>query len=220
MTRRRRIAFVTIGQSPRTDMVPEICADLPPIEVVERGALDGLDDAAIADLAPADGAPSLATRLADGREVVIDKARTEERLDRLLRDMDDPSLDAVVVLCTGTRVPPLTKTLLIEAQAVVDGLAEALAAGVRHLGVVVPLERQIAHISLGETPGRRVTGTHASPYGEDRFEAAAADLAEADLIVMHCMGYDEAMRRRVADRVKAPVLLSRRIVAGGIRQIL
>ena len=49
----RRVAFVTIGQSPRGDVVPDIlAATRTGLAVTERGALDGLDDAAIADLAP------------------------------------------------------------------------------------------------------------------------------------------------------------------------
>ncbi len=52
----KRVAFVTIGQSPRSDVVPDILAETrEPFDVTERGALDGLDDAAIADLAPRPG---------------------------------------------------------------------------------------------------------------------------------------------------------------------
>jgi protein AroM len=117
------MAFVTIGQSPRLDMVPEMYADLPRVDVIERGALDGLSEAEIAALAPVDGAKSLVTRLVDGREVVLDHARTEARLAAVLEELDGEDMDAVVVLCTGTEVPPLKNSLVIEAQAVVDSLA-------------------------------------------------------------------------------------------------
>src|SRR3954466_3493164 len=51
-----RVAFVTIGQSPRSDVVPDLLADTRMrFEVTERGALDGLEDAAIANLAPRAG---------------------------------------------------------------------------------------------------------------------------------------------------------------------
>ena len=40
---KKRIGIVTIGQSPRTDVVPEIQAHLGDhVEVLEHGALDGL----------------------------------------------------------------------------------------------------------------------------------------------------------------------------------
>jgi protein AroM len=219
MTARRRMAFVTIGQSPRLDMVPEMYADLPRVDVIERGALDGLSEAEIAALAPVDGAKSLVTRLVDGREVVLDHARTEARLAAVLEELDGEDMDAVVVLCTGTEVPPLKNSLVIEAQAVVDSLVAALARGVHRLGVIVPLERQVGHTRLPGVTAEIVT-SHASPYSGDRLAEAARELSGSDLIVMHCMGYSEAMRARVARHSRAPVLLSRRMVAGAIRQLL
>ena len=42
-TQPRKVGGITIGQSPRADMVPEILEILgPQVEVVEGGALDGL----------------------------------------------------------------------------------------------------------------------------------------------------------------------------------
>jgi hypothetical protein len=47
------VAFVTIGQSPRADVLPEVLAEARTrLNVTERGALGGLDHAAIADLVP------------------------------------------------------------------------------------------------------------------------------------------------------------------------
>jgi protein AroM len=65
-----------------------------------------------------------------------------------------------------------------------------------------------------------IATSHASPYSGDRFAEAARELSGSGLIVMHCMGYSEAMRARVAKHNRAPVLLSRRMVAGAIRQLL
>ena len=61
---------------------------------------------------------------------------------------------------------------------------------------------------------------HASPYSDGRFEEAARELAKTDLIVMHCIGYDEAMRRRVAAVSGGPVLLARRLVASAVAELI
>ena len=45
-------------------------------------------------------------------------------------------------------------------------------------------------------------------------------MSKTDLIVMHCMGYTEAMRRRVAAITGKPVLLARRVVADAVAQLL
>ena len=70
----KRVAFVTIGQTPRSDLVPEILARIgAPVEAVEFGALDGMGAAEIAAAAPRPGEASLATRLAGGGEAVVAK---------------------------------------------------------------------------------------------------------------------------------------------------
>jgi protein AroM len=221
MGRTSRLAFVTIGQSPRVDMVPEMLAEIGgAVEAREYGVLDNATEAEIAALHPDEGEASFASRLRDGCEAVLSKARIEERLSALLRSIDGHGHDAIVLLCTGTQVEPLSNTLLVEAQRIVDSTVEALAASCPKLGVMVPLARQVA-----EFPARHVfrgepTIVAASPYAGDAMAERAAALADRDLIVMHCMGYTEAMRREVRDAVDVPVLLSRRIVAGAVRQLL
>ncbi|TNC07209.1 AroM family protein [Methylobacterium terricola] len=221
MGRTYRLAFVTIGQSPRIDMVPEMLAEIgSAVEAREYGVLDDASDADIAALHPTDGEASFASRLRDGREAVLSKAGIEERLSGLLSEIDRHGHDAIVLLCTGTQVAPLANTLLIESQRIVDATVEALAASCPRLGVMVPLARQVAEFPARHVFAGAPTVVAASPYAGDAMAERAAALADRDLIVMHCMGYTEAMRREVRAAVAAPVLLSRRIVAGAVRQLL
>src|ERR1700727_2660357 len=70
------VGVVTIGQSPRTDVMPDIAGRLPPgTRVIERGALDHIGPAELASLAPACGEDLLVTRLRDGTEVTLAEAR-------------------------------------------------------------------------------------------------------------------------------------------------
>ena len=73
----KRIGAITIGQSPRVDVVPEMQQILgPDVEIVQAGVLDGLSPEEIAALAPAGngdseirrlrGSPVLVSRLRDG----------------------------------------------------------------------------------------------------------------------------------------------------------
>lgn len=216
-----RLGFATIGQSPRSDTVPAMVAELGmEVDVVEAGALDGLDDAQIAKLGVKPGEYSFATRLADGRQVILGKSAAEERLEAVLHRMDGQGLDLIVVLCAGTRLPSLEHTLLIEPQRIVDGMTAALAANVKTLGVVLPLEQQLAGFHLEGETDAEVRVTHASPYQGDRFAQAGKDLAGCDLVVMHCMGYNAAMRAKVAATCGAPTLLAPQIVAGALKQLL
>lgn len=221
MKARPRIGFATIGQAPRSDTVPAIVAELGmSVDVVEAGALDGLDDAAIAQLGARPGEYQFATRLADGRQVVVGKGAAEARLAAVLEHLDGQGLDMIVALCAGARLPTLQRTLLIEPQRIIDGLTGALAANVKSLGIVVPLQRQVALFHLEAEVTAKVCVTHASPYEGDRFAQAGAELAGCDLVVMHCVGYNALMQRTVAAASGAPTLTAPRILAGVIKQLL
>lgn len=218
-------AFVTIGQTPRLDMVPEmrdeILAGLPEgaLEITEFGVLDGKDNAALAALAARDGHPTFATRLNDGREIAVDVAAIEVELNRLLAGIDG-RFDLIVLLCTGTRIEPLAKSLVIEAQRIVDANFEAIGASAQRLGVLLPLQRQVKEFGQRHVFSRPVVLAAASPYADGDFEAAAEALAECDLVVMHCMGFSAAMAARMRGAVKAPILVSRRVVAAAVRQLI
>ncbi|SPA37361.1 conserved hypothetical protein [Cupriavidus taiwanensis] len=224
-----RVAFVTIGQSPRTDVVPQMMADLGlPAEVAEFGILDALGADEIAALAPAAGEYRFASRLRDGTQAVMGKPVAEAMLARLMTSLDDGRFDALVPLCTGTALPPML-TLVLEPQQVVDHLTVALAQGCKRLGIVLPLEAQVSGFHLIQPVPCELRVTHASPYTDiadiadsatGRFAQAGAALRGCDLVVMHCMGYTEAMRATVARHAGAPVLLSNRMVARLLGQVL
>ncbi|MCO6387378.1 AroM family protein [Aliihoeflea sp. 40Bstr573] len=225
MSRISRIAFVTIGQTPRSDIVPEMMAEIAAgLEVrpsyEEFGVLDGLEGADLDAFRARDGEHSFATRLASGEEIVSSKARTEERLNELLAEIDGKGFDIVVLLCTGTRIDPLQNTLVVEAQRIVDSTVEALAASCRNLGVILPLERQVAEFGQRHVFAGNPTVVSASPYSGAGMAAGAKGVAACDLVVMHCMGYTAAMLDEIRQAVDAPVLLSRRVVAGVVRQMI
>lgn len=218
---KKRVAFVTVGQSPREDILTEMLPLLGPgVEAIEIGALDDMSRDEIAQLAPEGDERRLCTRLRDGTEVVTTKAWTRDHLQRIMHDLDADGVDLIVLLCTGYFDGLESRTLMVEAQRVVDHMVSALAEGDRRVGVMVPLEaqtREFAQKGVGPTPARV---THASPYAENRLAEAAGELADSDFIVMHCMGYTEDMRRQVAAASGRPVLLARRVVADAVAQLL
>jgi len=215
----KRVALVTIGQSPRDDMVPEILAHIrAEPEYREFGALDGLDRDAIAAMAPKGDEERLVTRLKDASEVVVAKPAIQQRLETLLAGIDEAGFDLVVLLCTGHFQPFHVRTPLLEAQLVVDHFTLGLTYGIRRLGVLVPNEAQRAEFHGIE--GKEVATAHASPYSDRRFAEAACELETTDAIVMHCMGYDEPMRAELARATGRPVILSRRLVAAAVELML
>jgi protein AroM len=230
-----RAAFVTIGQSPREDILSEMrpwwttpgasTAASPSesalgLEVEELGILDGIERGEIERLAPTGDEDCLVSRLRDGTGVLLGAHWVEERVQEIVGTVDDRSFDFVVLLCTGWFPGLASKRLLLQPQSIVDHGIAALARGHSRLGVLLPHVNQTRSFRCETVDRGRLIATHASPYGGDRLADAAGELADADVIVMHCMGYTESQRREVLERTGKPVLLARRMVAAAIAQLL
>jgi protein AroM len=216
-----RAAFVTIGQTPRTDLVPEMAAQVGAgITITEFGVLDGASDEEIAGAAPGEEDDRLVTRLRDGSQVVARKDWIHDRLQRSLDRIAQSDFDLVVLLCTGHFPKLQTRGLFLEAQTIVDHAVLTFGSSASTIGVMVPVEEQIQEFHFQPSAGQRLSVSYASPYTGSRFVEAARELADSDLIVMHCIGYTEAMRQEVAAVSTGPVLLARRLVAGAVAQLV
>lgn len=218
----KRVAFVTIGQSPRPDMVPEILAETrTPIAASERGVLDGMDLPAVRALAPRGAEECLVSRMRDGTEVFLAKPAVEARLRDVFAELDGQGFDLIVLLCTGHFGRFRMATPFIEAQHAVDHFVQGVTYGIDRLGVLLPHRKQIE--DFHGIPGAEPEFGYASPYSAEsaaQLAEAGAALAGTGAIVMHCMGYSEAMRQAVMAHARRPVLLSRRMVAHAIDLML
>lgn len=215
-----KLAAVTVGQSPRDDILPEIREIIGgDIDITEVGVLDDLSAEDIAAMAPIGSEKRLCTRLRDGSEVVTSKAKTAIRLNTVLEQLGKANFDDIVLLCTGYFDDLHCSQPLIESQRLVDGYLTAMSFGNRKIGVIVPLAEQTDEPKQHADYESAAT-TYASPYSGDRLREAGQELADMDLIVMHCMGYTNAMRQTVMKASGRPVVLARNVIATGINQLI
>jgi protein AroM len=222
---RKRAAFITIGQSPRPDILDEMRPwwDGASLDIEEHGALDGLGREEIARAAPKESEERLVSRLHDGTEVLLEAGWAHHRVEDLVRGLGDSGIDVFVILCTGhfhglNELAP--RSIVVPAGPVVDHGLAAIAESAASIGVLLPNEGQKESFRCEPAGNRRFVLSHASPYSGDRWETAARELEESDLVVMHCMGYTEPMRRKLAQETGKPVLLARRMVAAAVAQLL
>jgi protein AroM len=221
----KKIGIVTIGQSPRPDVVKEMAPFFGEnVSVLERGALDGLTLEQVKELSPEEGMLPLATRMTDGTEVIIAKEKILPQIERLIQELNENKVSIILLLCVGAF--PLFKSacLVVYPQYIVDRCVESLINETHHLGIVVPVPEQedwvresYSHITS------RITVTDASPYGDlSRISQASKILKEADcdLIVMYCMGFTRELTKEVRAQTGKPVILSSSIVARTIGELL
>src|SRR5687768_11830966 len=97
-----KVGFITVGQAPRSDVVPDMAAMLgSDVEILEAGALDGLTREQIAALAPEGDDEILVTRLADGSSVFVGKTPIIPRVEARIAALEDRGAVLTVLLCTG-----------------------------------------------------------------------------------------------------------------------
>lgn len=213
-----KIGMITVGQSPRNDIAPAMSRIIGPgIEIIQKGALDGLSDTEIDELAPISAEIRLCTRLADGRQVVVVKEKILSLVQAKIDDLNQASVELIVFLCTGHFPRFESRCLIAEAQRIVDKCIEALVDDRYTLGIVVPLAEQLAQArqSLSHITSK-IHVVSASPYGSlETVQQAAAELYrnQVDLVVLHCMGFSSDHRQVMREVTQKPVLVANSIVA-------
>ena len=221
---KRKIGAITIGQSPRTDVVPEMVEILgPDVELVEGGALDGVSADQVAELAPRDGDYVLVTRLRDGSSVQVAEHRILPRMQGQVDRLVAAGAEAVALLCTGEFPTFESSRLVVEPQVVLHHFVAAIARG-RRLGVVVPASEQVAQETLRwQGVAGQVRVEAGSPYADiAELERAVENLKgwRADLIVLDCIGFTGAMKARAAAIAGVPVVLPRTVLARTLAELL
>ncbi len=215
------LGLVTIGQSPRDDVVRSMFGESVTGQILEAGALDFLDHHEIGSLTPSADDQPLVTRLRDGREVVIGKKRVMPYLQQAVYRLEDEGCGTICVLCTGGFPPLGRESLLIYPDRLLINIVDALLP-VGTLGVLMPHAGQHDTMVAKWTTASRSTVTAvASPYSEADTVASEVGRLVADgaqAIVLDCMGFD---RRMLADARRAtttPVILANGIVGAVLRE--
>jgi protein AroM len=221
-----RVGLITVGQAPRSDVVPDMVEILgTDIDVVQAGALDGLSRERIAMLAPEGDDEILVTRMADGSAVFVGKTKMIPLVEARIAALEAKGTVLNVLLCTG-EFPRLRATRpLLEPQPLLLGLLRAMTFPGR-LGVLTPSERHVPQTAeRWRRSGFDAVVAPLSPYEED--DAAAVRRATdtlraggAGLVVMDCIGFRRKTRDEVAHLVGAPALVANLLVARVAAELL
>jgi protein AroM len=214
----KKIGIITIGQSPRMDVVPEMTPFFGGhVEVLEVGAMDGLTLAQARAYRPEAGMTHLASRMRDGTEILIAKEKILTRIERAVNDLNQQNVSLILLFCVGVFPKFPSRCLIVEPQRIVDHCVKSLISEDDHLGILIPITEQEAWVRetfLKITP--RITVTDASPYSDrGSLDQAGRVLREAncDLIVMYCMGFNRPLANEIRQITGKPVILSSSLVA-------
>ncbi len=217
------VHFLTIGQSPRPDVVPEILGMLgeraDAITAVEAGALDGLTREEVRGGAPRAGEMPLVSRLRSGEEIVIGEDFVEERMAALLSEI--PPDDIAAILCTGPFRGIGERPGLVKAGPIFDRTLRAATAPGATVGMLIPEPRQEADARRRVPDDSPCVIGVASPYSDGGVEGRLAnEFRDVDVIGLNCLGYGGPLEAAVARATGKPVVLARRALAEAVRRLV
>lgn len=217
------VGLVTIGQSPRPDVVPEMAAVIGPgIDVREAGVLDGLSRAQIDALQPTGNDEILVTRLRDGAAVFLGKEKIVETVEQRVAALERGGATLTALLCTGD-FPRLRATRpIVQPQPVLVGAVRGMSWPGR-LGVVVPSVPHVPQaVERWRGEGFDPVVTALSPYEEEdpaALRRAAEAVRGSGLVVLDCMGFGRKTRDEMRELTGVPVLLANLLVARVIAEL-
>lgn len=214
------VAFVSIGQSPRTDIV----SDFKKLwgntyTILDIGALDDLSHEEITSLAPVGGESDLITKLRDGQTVYLSHHRLTPYIGQALEKACKGGADWAVVLCTGDfsnlkcSIP-----LLLPNPILAHSVESVLQAGDK-LTVIVPTHGQVSEATerwsqRGFVVSKVIVET---PFDNHQalFDALKNDrtVQSTQGLIADCFGFDLTFMKAAAELYDKPIFISRKLIA-------
>jgi len=223
-----KIGAITVGQSPRTDLMPVMeTIFMDSIEVIQMGGLDGLTREKIETFTPVGPEDHvLVSRLCHGTSVTFGESHVLPRMQDCIFQREELGVSLILFLCTGEFPDDFeSKVPLIFPERILTSVVPAAMPGCR-LAVFTPSADQVEQVTnkwLRASVGS-VTVIPVSPYnGLDPVLAAAASEIhpdEIDMIVMDCIGYTVEMKEKIHAMTGKPVVLPRTLVARMINELV
>lgn len=222
----KKIGFITIGQSPRDDIMKDILPIIgDDIEILQKGALDNLSEEELEEIAPQSGDTVLVSSLRDGRSVSMAEEKIIVHLQRCIDELEVCGVSGIMFLCTGdfkdlltAHVPLIYPNRLL--RAIIPAICDR-----KRLVVLVPEEEQKSEaMAQWEGIGMETSVFSISPYtaAEEDFAALALTLKEVDCdcVLMDCMGYSAEMKDILCSRSGKNVLLPRTFSAAVLKELI
>ncbi len=220
-----KIGAVSVGQSPRRDLLSDMLPLMPGVDVIETGVFDGLTDEQVtAGFSPGPGDTVLVTRLADGRDVCLAGRSILGRLRRAVGRLEAEGVSAVLVLSTAAFPVFRRKVPVYAAGVLVRSFTVSILNG-RTLGLISsdPRQNDSARRLWQNAGAGKVLCASASPYREfDLVVDAAMELCAqgAEILVLDSMGFSSRMKQGLRACLDVPVILPRTVAARVLAELL
>ncbi len=219
----KKIGMLTIGQSPRADILPGLMEILgKDVEIVEAGALDGKSMADVKKIPLKVEDYILVSRMRDGTEIKITKKYILPLMQEKLDWLEAQGIRLTVVMCTGNFPQFKSKGLVVTPKEILKGVMEgSIKQG--KLAVIYPTAEQMpmAAPEWGR-PGLDIYPDTVSPYEPKDVEGLLKRLKaqSPDLVLLNCFGFPTEIKKKIEKATGKPVVQANTLVARVLAELL
>ena len=214
-TQKPVIGVLTLGQTPRPDLIEAVRSIVPGAELFIRGGFDGLSREEIETFrAGANPRYALMVRLASGETMDVDMYDLLPNLTKQAELLAKDGAKQIVLMCSGgfaefkSPIPVIRPVSLFQAYA-------GILAVRKRVGILNPIQAQVAPAAAyWQNLGYATFSDFASPFKPDEVRVKAKALAENDVdcIMLDCMGFTHESLRLVQEVVSVPVLMPMKLI--------
>jgi protein AroM len=219
-----KIGVVTIGQSPRPDVIGEMERILGKgYEILEKGALDDFTLEDVQKIKIEEGQGVLVTRMRDGTEIKITHDIVNPVIQKRITELEAEGVEMILLVCTGRFPEFKSNVLVVQPSNIIRGVTRAAIRKGRMASILPSMQQVGGSPREREEDGLVTYLDSASPYGPiEEVEKLGDRLAKqnVDLIVLNCMGFDQNHKRIIREKTGKPVLQSSAMVARALKELL
>ncbi len=214
-----KIAFITIGQSPRKDLYSDLGEVFKKLDYIEIGVLDNYSIETIeGEFGSEPGEEFYVTRLRNGSWIKVSVDKIISKIREVVRSIEE-SVDLIVLLCTG-ELDIYSKKPVIMLDKLLINLVKTI--NPHKLCIVFPERDQYDMvIRKWSSIVDNISCIHYNPYSEpvELLVDRARDLGECDLVVMDCIGYRILHGMIIKKYLGKPIILPRTLVLSIVKEL-
>jgi len=220
-----KIGAITIGQTPRSDIISEIKEEIGiEVEIVEKGALDGLTLEEVKSFSPKPGDDVLVTKMKDGREVKIAEKYIREKIIKCVNELEHCKVDIIMLFCTGEFPYIKSKIPILAPDVLLKNMVKSIFKNGTILLVAPSPDQKLLMEKKWKDVNMKIIFESISPFIFDdfMFEKIAKNIGHsgADLVVLDCFGFNRRVKSIFKKFINKPIILPRALLGKIAKELI
>ncbi len=208
------LGLVSLGHSPRPDLIQAMQKALPHATILLQGALDGIAKEHLPKYKAHAQSRYALMALAYDTVVDIDMDALIPNIEQAAQNLTQQGAQHVVLMCSAAFAPFQNERHIIRPISIIQNYTTILASHKR-IGIINPIAKQIpAAATYWQDRGFTVFSACASPFEPEAVRREARKLLQkhVDVIILDCMSFTEETHAHIQDCIHIPVLLPMKLM--------